>query len=120
MNWYIAKLVFNVNINHGEHRTQFDESFRMLEALNLEDAKEKAWQLGKCNDETFTNVHGDIIHWDFVAVEHIAPITRVTDGQEIFSQTRIEILPAEYAKGLQMKTQFNRPKTIVPIFESQN
>ena len=42
MNWYIAKIVFRIITGDGDHKPQFDEQLRLINANNEEQAFEKS------------------------------------------------------------------------------
>ena len=55
MKRFIAKLVFNINIDNGKHNSQFDEQTRLIMANNQAEAFFKARQLGKREEDDFVN-----------------------------------------------------------------
>ncbi|MBK7817714.1 MAG: DUF4288 domain-containing protein [Sphingobacteriaceae bacterium] len=68
MNSYIVKLVFNINIEEGLHRSQFDEQTILINASSLEDAFYKAKTQGKILEEKFSNDKDQSVEWKFIDV----------------------------------------------------
>ena len=87
MHRYLAKLMFNINIDNGSHNTQFDEQTRLLEARNIEDAFHKARTLGKQEEETFVNQDNKLVNWKFIDVVDLFSLEQVKDGEQIYSTT---------------------------------
>ena len=52
MEKYLAKLMFNINIDNGNDASQFDEQVRIIESRSLEDAFYKARVIGKKEEES--------------------------------------------------------------------
>lgn len=87
MNWYLAKLVFNINIDNGNHNTQFDEQTRLIQASNIDAAFFKARKLGKQHEESFVNKENTLVEWKFIDVTGIYALNQAIDGEEIYSTT---------------------------------
>ena len=49
MNWYLTKIVFQIDIGKGKNSNQFDEQLRMIKAASTEEAFFKARSNGKSN-----------------------------------------------------------------------
>ena len=47
MQKYLAKLMFNINIDNGTDASQFDEQIRIIESHSVEDAFHKARGIGR-------------------------------------------------------------------------
>ena len=90
MNWYIAKIIFNININDGEHSSQFDESFRFIEASGIHDALLKARSLGRQNETSFINAEGKTVLWKFIDVADVHPLEELKHGIEFHSATHMD------------------------------
>ncbi len=87
MNWYLATLVFNINIDNGKHTSQFDEQVRLLQASSVEDAFYKAKYLGKQEEDSFTNSENQTVAWKFIDVADLHALQNVKDGQQLYSTT---------------------------------
>lgn len=108
MQKYLVKLMYNINIDNGNHTSQFDEQTRIIEAQTLEDAFYKARQLGKDNEELFLNDNGKLVHWKFIDVLDLYSLENRKDGEQLFSATH-EDKDAnsfiDYVKGKSMMVQ---------------
>ena len=65
MKSFLAKIVFNICIDAGENKNQFDEQVRFINATNKEDAFFKAKLIGKKEETVFVNDNGKTVHWKF-------------------------------------------------------
>ena len=87
MNWYLAKMVFNIDIENGKHNTQFDEQLRMIKAETADEAFFKARALGKKEEKVFFNVKQKAVNWKFIDVSEIQLLNELSDGTEIYATT---------------------------------
>ena len=87
MSLYIAKLVFNINIDNGSHNSQFDEQTRLIEAKSLEEAFFKARKIGKNEEVEFSNSDHKTVNWKFIDVMDIYALNAIKDGEQIYSTT---------------------------------
>jgi hypothetical protein len=86
MNWYIAKIVYQIICEDGEHTPQFDEQLRLVHATNQLHAFKKAWYIGNQEEDCFLNNVNKPVQWKFIDVAEITLIDEVTDGAEIYSK----------------------------------
>ncbi|MFI5188294.1 MAG: DUF4288 domain-containing protein [Chitinophagales bacterium] len=86
MNWYLAKLVFQIVCGNGDHTPQFDEQLRLISASSKEEAFRKAQQTGKREEETFYNRKQQLVQWQFINVSEIYKISQLIDGAELYSR----------------------------------
>jgi hypothetical protein len=84
MNWYIAKIVFQIISGEGDHQPQFDEQLRLIGADDEHQALEKAYQAGMQNEDRFINNQKQIVKWQFVDVAEINLLSDLTDGAELY------------------------------------
>lgn len=87
MKKYIAKLMFNINIDNGNHASQFDEQIRIIESSDLENAFYKARIIGKKEEEVFLNQDKKPVNWKFIDVMDLYPLEDLKDGDQIYSNT---------------------------------
>lgn len=85
MNWYIAKIVFNITAEDTEHTPQFDEQLRLIAAENMEEALVKARVIGLREEDSFLNDNLKRVKWEFVNVSDIVPLQGLEDGVEVYS-----------------------------------
>jgi len=88
MNWYLAKIVFQIVCGNGQHMAQFDEQLRLINAGSKQQAFEKAVELGKTEEDLFYNIHQQPVHWTFVNVSELYRMEELLDGAEIFSKIK--------------------------------
>lgn len=86
MNWYLAKIVFQIICGDGDHTPQFDEQLRLVLAGSKEEAFYKAQQLGAGEEETFFNSKQQLVQWKFINVCELYCISEMIDGAELYSR----------------------------------
>ena len=87
MTRYLAKLVFNIDIENGENSSQFDEQTRIIEAKSLQDAFFKAKQEGKKEEVIFYNQNNQAVSWKFIDVAELYSLDELKDGEQVYSTT---------------------------------
>ena len=87
---YIVKLLFNISIDKGSDRSQFDEQIRIIKSWNAEDAFHKARAIGYKENETFVNAQNKLVCWEFVDVTEVYALDDYKDGDQIFSSSVTE------------------------------
>ncbi|MGZ3930987.1 MAG: DUF4288 domain-containing protein [Bacteroidia bacterium] len=87
MKRFLAKLMFNINIDNGNHNSQFDEQIRIIEARSEEEAFFKARRLGREEEESFTNTENKTVNWKFIDVSNLYMLDNVADGAQLYSTT---------------------------------
>ncbi|RYY71697.1 MAG: DUF4288 domain-containing protein [Chitinophagaceae bacterium] len=88
MNWYLAKIVFQIVCGDGRHTAQFDEQLRLINACNKREAFAKAVEVGKTEEDSFYNIHQQPVHWSFVNVSELYRMEELLHGAEIFSKIK--------------------------------
>jgi hypothetical protein len=86
MNWYLAKLVFQIICGTGDHTAQFDEQLRLVHAIDQESALAKAYNLGMESEDEFFNKEQQMVQWKFIAVPEIFQLNSFIHGAEVFSR----------------------------------
>jgi hypothetical protein len=86
MNWYIAKLVFNISAEGGDHKPQFDEQLRLINADSKEEAFLKARTIGISEEDSFMNDKMKRVNWEFINVAELLPLKNIEDGIEVYSR----------------------------------
>lgn len=85
MNWYIAKLVFQIICGEGNHIAQFDEQLRLLQAGDEDEAFIKAKELGISETDTFFNQREQMVQWKFISISELYQLSLI-DGAELHSK----------------------------------
>ena len=83
MNWYFIKMNFRVICGSGNHRPQFNEQLRIIEAPDLFSAVEKAKRVSLNEIQALDG----LIQWKLVAVTEVFVLSELADGAEVFSTT---------------------------------
>ena len=104
MNHYIAKLIFNINIDNGKNISQFDEQTRMIEAQNLENAFFKARLKGKEEEGHFLNKNDKQVSWEFIDVTELYSLDKAEDGEQLYSNTYESEDPHSYINSAKQKS----------------
>jgi hypothetical protein len=115
MNWYIAKIVFNISAENTDHKPQFDEQLRLIAADTTEEAFFKARKLGLCEEDSFFNDQRNKVKWEFVNVAEIVPVKKFEDGMEIYSHIHETEEAEPYIHTIHQKAIFIRMNT-KPVF----
>jgi hypothetical protein len=104
MKWYSIRLVFNININNGEDRCQFDEQLRLVEAASTADAFFKGITIGRREEETFINNQGKTVNWQFIDVAEVHPL-EMKNGSLICSRLHVDDNHNNYIDLIRRKSQ---------------
>ena len=95
MKWYLAKIVFQIICGAGEHRPQFDEQLRLIQAEDDLEAFYKARQIGECESSIDL---GPQVQWKFIDVSELHLLSELTDGAELYSRVNEEDDPDLYIR----------------------
>ncbi|MEO8770127.1 MAG: DUF4288 domain-containing protein [Ferruginibacter sp.] len=100
MKWYLAKLVFRIICANGDHKPQFDEQLRLVNAEDDLHAFHKARLIGDTE-----NVDGitTLVKWKFIDVSELHLLSEFTDGAEIYSKVMEEEEPDRYIGHIQKR-----------------
>ncbi len=101
MNWYLAKLIFQVSSGEETQTTQFDEQWRLIRADEVAWACEKASVLARL-DEKRNDEQGLM---KFIGVEDIQQIGEWEDGAQLFSATTIPKDVHAYIEQIKVKSK---------------
>lgn len=88
--WYVATLILKCTVgNQSTGPWTCQEQIRLLKATKHDEAYQKALELGKGEEHSYTNADGEPVVWEFIGVEDLAElsVSRISDGDEI--RTRI-------------------------------
>jgi hypothetical protein len=81
MNWYLAKIVFQIICGDGKHTPQFDEQLRLVEANDEETAFSKAVSIGVSEQETFYNDRKQLVQWRFINVADLYQLNLIDEAE---------------------------------------
>ncbi len=105
MNWYLAKLIFQVRSGEGARTPQFDEQWRLIRADEVGWAFEKASVLGRLDESSFLNERSEMVSWKFIEVADIHLIGALEDGAQLFSSTEEPLDASAYIDQVKLKSQ---------------
>ena len=103
MNWYLAKMVYQIISGSGNHAPQFDEQLRLIRADEWGWAREKATIVGKLMEHSIENSKDEKVMWKYVEVTEMIPLTSLEDGDEIYSITQEPNDVKEYLASISAK-----------------
>ena len=86
MNWYLSKMVFRIICGEGQHKAQFDEQLRLIQAGSKEEAFHKAQLMGMKEEEMFFNSQLQLVQWLFISVSELYQLNELIDGAEVYSR----------------------------------
>ena len=98
MKWYLAKLVYRIICGEGNHKPQFDEQLRLIYAEDNLHAFQKARTTGHREEDTFLNNSQKLVHWKFIDVPELHPLSELIDGAELYSRICEEDDADDYVK----------------------
>lgn len=90
MNWFFIKMIFRITCGTGNHRPQFNEQWRIIEAPDMYSAVEKAKRFAL---NEMPALEG-LVQWKLIAVTEVLVLSDMADGAELFST----IIETDYAK----------------------
>jgi hypothetical protein len=103
MNWFLAKLIFQIVCGDGDHTPQFDEQLRLVAANSKESAFEKAQQLGNEGEDRFYNQKQQLVQWQFINVSELYRLSELIDGAELYSRIEERGNAEEYIRVINQK-----------------
>ncbi|GAO41613.1 DUF4288 domain-containing protein [Flavihumibacter petaseus] len=88
MNWYIAKIIYEIICGDGSHSPQFDEQLRLLQATDAAEAFDQANEIGLTESLRFQNDRQQLVEWKFIGVPELHLLETNAHGAELFSRIR--------------------------------
>lgn len=88
INTYVAVLVYESSSASPDYKALFEESFMLVKASSVEEAKQKTQQYADAHTSTFKNEAGDLITWK---LKHVIDVNHTLydvdlDGAEIYAR----------------------------------
>lgn len=96
MNWYLAKIIYQIRCGEGNHTGQFDEQLRLIVAKSKEEAFYKAQNTGRKEEEFFYNQKQQLVQWEFINVAELYILSDLIDGAELYSRIEESDHPDSY------------------------
>jgi Domain of unknown function (DUF4288) len=98
MEFYIARLVFQIQHEVKPDHIQFEECLCWVKASGYHEALDRAEQIGRHKQMRLTDVRGFVIDWVFVGVAQLELTSFPDHGNELFSHIRIQENASEYVQ----------------------
>ena len=83
MNWYLTKMVFRIVCGNGQHKAQFDEQIRLIQASGPEEAWTKARHYALAETD---GIPTSGVKWQFVNIPELYQLNGFVDGAELYSR----------------------------------
>lgn len=112
MQRYLVKLMFNINIDNGNHASQFDEQIRIVEAYSLEAAFQKARTIGRKEEEIFINNESKMVNWQFIDVVDVYELESIKDGEQVYSTTHENTERSSFINYIRQKAMVIQAKSL--------
>ncbi|MBN8697867.1 MAG: DUF4288 domain-containing protein [Bacteroidetes bacterium] len=112
MQQYLAKLMFNIDVEQGEYDAQFDEQVRIIESTDFETAFQKARSIGKNEESSFLNKDNKLVSWKFIDVVELFPLKNAKDGEQLFSITHEEQNASTFINFVREKSMMLQVKSL--------
>jgi hypothetical protein len=90
MNWYLVKLVFRITCGQGNHKAQFDEQVRLIQASHSGEALEKARRLAAEESLATAALPDGSVRWRLVDIPELYRLQGMVDGAELISRVTEE------------------------------
>jgi Domain of unknown function (DUF4288) len=87
--WYSAKLLFEAEVeSEGSDDLLCEESIRLVEADDSDDAEQKAAEVGAQAQHEYVNDKGHTVRWHFRRVLDVQDLceSHIVHGMEVFSK----------------------------------
>ncbi|MFM9986559.1 MAG: DUF4288 domain-containing protein [Flavobacteriales bacterium] len=98
MEFYIARLVFQIQHEAKPNHFQFEECFCWVNGSDYQEALDKAEQIGRLKQLRLTDIRGFVIDWVFVGIAQLELTPFPDHGSELFSHIRIQENATEYVQ----------------------
>jgi hypothetical protein len=103
MQWFVAKIVYQIITGKGEHNPQFDEQLRLVSANNRDEAWKRASEIGLQEQYAFRNQRQELVEWRFINVPEVNVLSSLGDGMELYSRIEEPEDAKAYISWLQVK-----------------
>jgi hypothetical protein len=103
MQWFVAKIVYQIISGNGDHTPQFDEQLRLISAETRQDAWKRACEIGAQEQYAFKNQRQELVEWRFINVPEVNMLSSLDDGMELYSRIEEPGDANAYISWLQVK-----------------
>ncbi len=88
MNFYIAKLVFRIEVLNEPLKDQYEEKLIWIKAADLKQAYIKSIELAGKDEIEFINANHHHIRWKLAGITHLSQTGSLNDDMELFSEIK--------------------------------
>lgn len=103
MQWFVAKIVYQIISGAGDHMPQFDEQLRLINAGSRYEAFQRASEIGRQEQYAFKNQRQELVEWRFINVPEVNALDALGDGMELYSRIEEPGDANAYISWLQVK-----------------
>lgn len=103
MQWFVAKIVYQIVCGDGNHTPQFDEQLRLVSADSKKLAWQRACEMGAKEQYSFRNQRQELVEWRFISVPEVNTLDALGDGMELYSRIEEPGDPAAYISWIQTR-----------------
>lgn len=115
MQWFVAKIVYQIITGKGDHTPQFDEQLRLISASNREEAWKRATEIGSHEQYAFKNQKQELVEWRFINVPEVNLLTSLDDGMELYSRIEEPGDANAYISWLQVKAAHLKGNNLLDV-----
>ena len=115
MQWFVAKIVYQIITGKGDHSPQFDEQLRLISANSRDEAWKRASEIGAQEQYAFKNQRQELVEWRFINVPEVNSLTSLGDGMELYSRIEEPQDANAYISWLQVKAAHLKGQQLLDI-----
>ena len=115
MDWYIAKIAFQIVSNQADIVSRFDEQLRLIQATDMASALTKIKLIAQNEEQETTDIYSSKVSWKFVAVLDMHMIGQLNDGKEIYFSIKETDDTKRYIYDAKLREAYIEQK-LLPIF----
>ncbi|MCF6406171.1 DUF4288 domain-containing protein [Chitinophaga filiformis] len=115
MQWFVAKIVYQIITGKGEHHPQFDEQLRLISANTRDEAWKRASEIGMQEQYAFRNQRQELVEWRFISVPEVNVLNNLGDGMELYSRIEEPGDANAYISWLQVKANHLKGQQLLDI-----
>jgi hypothetical protein len=116
MNIYLASLFFEIETEGHTGKAQFDEQWRLVQAVDEAEAWQMAENLGLQLGFSFLNAKNQKVKWHFLAVADLHLIQDLAHGDQVLAFTHEASDKSEFLEKIQLKSKAAATLVKMPVY----
>jgi hypothetical protein len=88
MNYYIAKLVFQIQVINAKRKIQYEEKLVCINASDMTYAYSRASALALKHETEFMNDNHHHLSWKFLGITDLVPMDKMEADLELYSEIK--------------------------------